>query len=96
MPVPSSLPSFASTWYGRFSQRVRGGAVTVSDQNGDDRADTSLDPEARLIQQQTVEYVRSVLEAFPTVVLAWNVLLNRVIGPSQICITSPHGPFVDG
>jgi hypothetical protein len=40
-------------------------AVTLSDENGDGRADASLDPEARLIQQQTVEYVRSTLEALP-------------------------------
>jgi RNA polymerase sigma-70 factor (ECF subfamily) len=39
--------------------------MTVGDEKVDDRADTSLDSEASLIQQQTVGEVRSALEALP-------------------------------
>jgi len=54
-----------NTWYGRFPRRAGGTAMTVTDEDVDDRADTSLDPEARLIQQQTVDEVRGALEALP-------------------------------
>jgi RNA polymerase sigma-70 factor, ECF subfamily len=40
--------------------------MTVADEDEDDRADVSLDPEAQLIQQQTVEQVRRALETLPT------------------------------
>jgi len=40
--------------------------MTVADKDPDRRADASLDPEALLIQQQTVEHVRDALEALPT------------------------------
>jgi RNA polymerase sigma factor (sigma-70 family) len=55
-----------NTWYGRFPKRAGGAVMTVVDENPDDRADVSLDPEARLIQQQTVEQVRGALEALPS------------------------------
>ena len=42
--------------------------MTVVDEeaDADNRADASLDPEAQLIQQQTVEQVRRALETLPT------------------------------
>ena len=39
--------------------------MNVADEDADDRADVSLDPEAQLIQQQTVEQVRRALETLP-------------------------------
>jgi RNA polymerase sigma-70 factor (ECF subfamily) len=56
-----------NTWYGRFPRRAGGSVTTVTDEDTtDNRADVSLDPEAQLIQQQTVESVRRALEALPT------------------------------
>ena len=55
-----------NTWYGRFPRRAGGVVVTIADENPDTRADASLDPEALLIQHQTVERVRDALEALPT------------------------------
>ena len=55
-----------NTWYGRFPRRAGTGVLTVPDENADNRADASLDPEAQMIQQQTVEQVRRALEALPT------------------------------
>jgi RNA polymerase sigma factor (sigma-70 family) len=55
-----------NTWYGRFPRRAGGAGVTVADEDPDQRPDLSLDPEALLIQQQTVEHVRDALEALPT------------------------------
>ena len=40
--------------------------MTVADDEADNRAEASLDPEAQLIQQQTVEQVRRALETLPT------------------------------
>ena len=40
--------------------------MTVGEEDADHRADASLDPEAQLIQQQTVEQVRRALETLPT------------------------------
>jgi RNA polymerase sigma-70 factor (ECF subfamily) len=40
--------------------------VHVGAEHVDDRADVSLDPEAQMIQQQTVEHVRRALETLPT------------------------------
>src|SRR6476661_8182315 len=54
-----------NTWYGRFPRRA-GSAMTVAGDDADNRADTSLDPEAQVIQQQTVEQVRQALERLPT------------------------------
>jgi RNA polymerase sigma factor (sigma-70 family) len=55
-----------NTWYGRFPRRAGGAVMTVVDENPDERADVGLDPEAQLIQQQTVEQVRGALEALPS------------------------------
>jgi len=55
-----------NVWYGRFPRRTGGAISTVADEDADNRADVSLDPEAQLIQQQTVEQVRRGLEALPT------------------------------
>jgi RNA polymerase sigma factor (sigma-70 family) len=55
-----------NTWYGRFPRRAGTGPMPVAGEDADDRADTSLDPEAQVIQQQTVEQVRRGLEALPT------------------------------
>jgi RNA polymerase sigma factor (sigma-70 family) len=54
-----------NTWYGRFPRRGPGAVSTVSDEGIDDRPDAGLDPEARLMQQQTVTRVRDALEALP-------------------------------
>jgi RNA polymerase sigma-70 factor (ECF subfamily) len=53
-----------NTWYGRFPRRAGGGATTVAE-DANEVADTSLGPEAQMIQQQTVEHVRRALEALP-------------------------------
>src|ERR1700674_2689083 len=55
-----------NTWYGRFPRRAGSPMVTVADEEADNRPDGSLDPEAQLIQQQTVEQVRRTLETLPT------------------------------
>src|SRR6202049_1715685 len=55
-----------NTWYGRFPRRAGSAVMTVAEEEEDHRADASLDPEAQLIQQQTVEQVRRALEALPT------------------------------
>jgi RNA polymerase sigma factor (sigma-70 family) len=54
-----------NTWYGRFPRRAGGTVMTVLDEEVDERADASPDPEARLIQQQAVDEVRGALEALP-------------------------------
>ena len=55
-----------NTWYRRFPRRAGGPMMTVADGEADNRPDASLDPEAQLIQQQTVEQVRRALETLPT------------------------------
>jgi RNA polymerase sigma-70 factor (ECF subfamily) len=55
-----------NTWYGRFPRRAGSAVVNLADEGADDRADVSLDPEAQMIQQQTVEKVRRALETLPT------------------------------
>jgi RNA polymerase sigma factor (sigma-70 family) len=57
-----------NTWYGRFPRRAGSVGMTVADADADadNRADASLDPEAQMIQQQTVEQVRRALETLPT------------------------------
>ena len=54
-----------NTWYGRFPRRAGATVMTVADEEVAERADASPDPEARLIQQQTVDDVRGALEALP-------------------------------
>src|ERR1700681_3072145 len=55
-----------NTWYGRFPRHAGSPVMTVADEEADNRADASLDPEAQLIQEQTVEEVRRALETLPT------------------------------
>jgi len=55
-----------NTWYGRFPRRAGSPVMTVGEEDADNRADASLDPEAQLIQQRTVERVRHALETLPT------------------------------
>jgi RNA polymerase sigma factor (sigma-70 family) len=55
-----------NTWYRRFPRRAGSPMTTVADGEADNRPDASLDPEAQLIQQQTVEQVRRALETLPT------------------------------
>jgi RNA polymerase sigma factor (sigma-70 family) len=55
-----------NTWYGRFPRRAGSTVMTVADEEADNRADASLDPEAQVIQRQTVEQVRRALETLPT------------------------------
>lgn len=50
-----------NTWYGRFPKQAR----TVADDEADERVDADLNPEARLMQQQTVDRVRGAIEALP-------------------------------
>jgi RNA polymerase sigma-70 factor (ECF subfamily) len=40
--------------------------VAITDQDTDDRADASPDPEAQMIQQQTIDEVRRALLTLPT------------------------------
>jgi len=54
-----------NTWYGRFPRRTGGAVVSVPDEDAEHRADGGLDPEAQMIQQQTVEQVRRALETLP-------------------------------
>jgi RNA polymerase sigma factor (sigma-70 family) len=55
-----------NTWYRRFPRRAGSPMMTVADEVADNRPDASLDPEAQLIRQQTVEQVRRALETLPT------------------------------
>jgi RNA polymerase sigma factor (sigma-70 family) len=55
-----------NTWYGRFPRRAGSPVMTVADEEADNRSDASLDPEAQLIQQQTVEQGQRALETLPT------------------------------
>jgi RNA polymerase sigma factor (sigma-70 family) len=54
-----------NTWYGRFPRRAGQDAATDADDNPENRADRGPDPEAQMIQQQTVEQVRRALETLP-------------------------------
>jgi RNA polymerase sigma factor (sigma-70 family) len=54
-----------NTWYGRFPRRAAGPLTMVEEELGDDRRDENLDPEALLIQHQTVQRVRNALESLP-------------------------------
>ena len=53
-----------NTWYGRFPKRL-GPAPPVPTEIVDEPADDALDPEALLMQQQTVDRVRHLLEELP-------------------------------
>src|SRR5258708_30445781 len=51
-----------NTWYGRFPRRAGSAVLTVPDEDADNRADASPDPETQVIQRQTVEQVRRARE----------------------------------
>jgi RNA polymerase sigma-70 factor, ECF subfamily len=55
-----------NTWYGRFRRRSDGPAPAgVVETDANNRPDEGLDPEALLIQRQTVDIVRCALETLP-------------------------------
>jgi RNA polymerase sigma-70 factor, ECF subfamily len=55
-----------NTWYGRFPRRSGCAPTTVGvDTDKNEPPDESLDPEALVIQRQTVDTVRQTLEALP-------------------------------
>jgi RNA polymerase sigma factor (sigma-70 family) len=54
-----------NSWYGRFPRRAAGVSVVRTEEDGDDRPDESLNPEALVLQQETVERVRRALEELP-------------------------------
>jgi RNA polymerase sigma-70 factor (ECF subfamily) len=54
-----------NTWYGRFPRRAAGVSVVRTGEDDDDRPVESLNPEALVIPQETVEGVRRALEELP-------------------------------
>jgi len=54
-----------NTWYARFSKPGRADQHAVFDDMNDERPDEQLDPEALVIQQQSVERVHRALEELP-------------------------------
>jgi RNA polymerase sigma-70 factor (ECF subfamily) len=54
-----------NTWYSRVSRRPTVAEATSLASAPDRRADTALDPEAQLLQQQAVARVRAALEELP-------------------------------
>jgi RNA polymerase sigma-70 factor (ECF subfamily) len=54
-----------NTWFSRLSHRARMTETTLVDDVRDRRPDAALDPEAQLMQQHTVDRVRSALEQLP-------------------------------
>ena len=53
------------TWYGRFRPRDSSHQTTVFDEMSNERTAEGLDPEALLLQRQTVDEVRAALEELP-------------------------------
>ena len=54
-----------NTWYGRFPRTKGSTPTTVPDDMADDRPDDALDPEALVLQRQTVETVQRAVRALP-------------------------------
>ena len=54
-----------NTWYARFSKLGRADQHAVLDDMNDARADEQLDPEALVMQRQTVERVQQALRQLP-------------------------------
>jgi len=54
-----------NTWYGRFARTKGSRPATVYDDMTDDRPDDALDPEALVLQRQTVEQVQRAVRALP-------------------------------
>ena len=55
-----------NTWYGRFPRRAGNPMIETADEPIEQRADGSLDPEAQMIQLQTVAQVQRALDTLPT------------------------------
>jgi RNA polymerase sigma factor (sigma-70 family) len=53
------------TWYGRFRPRDGAHQTTVFDEMNNERTAEGLDPEALLLQRQTVDEVRAAVEELP-------------------------------
>jgi len=53
------------TWYGRFRPRDGAHQTTIFDEMNNERTAEGLDPEALLLQRQTVDEVRAALEELP-------------------------------
>jgi RNA polymerase sigma-70 factor (ECF subfamily) len=54
-----------NTWYSRVSRMATGAGSAPFDTMRDERPDEALDPEQRLLQQDTVARVRAALEQLP-------------------------------
>jgi RNA polymerase sigma-70 factor, ECF subfamily len=54
-----------NTWYGRFGRREDPNRTTVLDEFNADRPDDALNPEAEMMQRQTVDHVRAAIEQLP-------------------------------
>jgi RNA polymerase sigma factor (sigma-70 family) len=54
-----------NTWYGRFPRRGGTEQGTGFDEMSDEPPDNALDPEALLMQQRTVDTVRTAIEQLP-------------------------------
>ncbi len=54
-----------NTWYSRFSGRDDRTRITVLDEMAGDPADPSPDPEARMVQHQTIDRVRAAIDELP-------------------------------
>jgi RNA polymerase sigma factor (sigma-70 family) len=54
-----------NTWYGRFSKVGNADKHTVFDEMQDDRTDQQLDPEALVLQRQTVDQVQRAIDELP-------------------------------
>jgi RNA polymerase sigma factor (sigma-70 family) len=53
------------TWYGRVAPRAGGGRMAVADEISNEPRAAGLDPEALLLQRQTVDAVRMAVEQLP-------------------------------
>ena|SRR5262245_46760103 len=62
---PWLLAIVRNTWYSRVSRRAGVAEAIPLDNTTDEPIDGALDPEARLLQQHTVERVRDGLEQLP-------------------------------
>jgi len=54
-----------NTWYGRFSKAGSAEKHAVFDEMQDDRTDQQLDPEALVLQRQTVDQVQRAIDELP-------------------------------
>src|SRR6266540_1111325 len=54
-----------NTWYGRFPHTKSANQTSVYDDMTDDRPDDGLDPEALVMQRQSVENVQSAVQELP-------------------------------